>query len=112
MPIAGADIADPGGFGNDDTIPPELSPLTPRPPADFWSARTALLRTLEGLADQFWPAVHLERLRQKTQTGALDPDRIPAAVDDLQRDPERAALFGARPIPGSALMQTLIHRIE
>ena len=112
MPIPGADIPDIADAAQSDVISPESSPLTPRPPADHWSARTAVLRSLEGLAGQFWPPIYLGQLEQAAQTGAIDADRIAATVRNMQLDPRRAPLFAARPIPGAALIQALIDEIE
>ena len=112
MPILGADIPDLASSVDTEEIPPSASPLTPRPPADYWSARTGLLRSLDGLADQFLPGEGLNGLRRATASGAVDAGRISAAVRGLQQNPAGSGLFEARPIAGSSLMQALIGEIE
>ena len=109
LPVAGADINDRSSHAGDDPLGPEYSPATPRPPAAYWSARTATIRTLEGIADQFLP---VEKLQQLSNSSSIDNHEIEAALRQLHSSTDQAALFAAGPIPGARLMQELIAQID
>ena len=112
MPIASADIVDRAVSADSATLLPEASPLTPREPLTHWSARTALLRSFEGLADQFLPFRDLTRLQRLVADGAVEPAGLETAVNALQQDRNHAALFSAGPIQGPALLQALFAELE
>jgi hypothetical protein len=110
LPVASADIADVAI--SDAALLAEFNPSTPRDPLTHWSAHTAVLRTFEGLADQFLPGAGLQRLQRLADDGDLEPAWLENAVQDMLQNPQHAALFADRPIPGSALLQALIDHLE
>ena len=112
LPVASADIPDIAAADNLDNLPAELSPLEPRPPLAHWSAQTAVLRALEGLADQFLPDQALNHLQQEISAGEIDEIRIENALRNLRQDPDQSSLFKATPIDGVSLIQGLINEIE
>ena len=112
LPVASADIPDIAAADNLDNLPAKLSPLEPRPPLAHWSAQTAVLRALEGLADQFLPDQALNHLQQEISAGEIDEIRIENALRNLRQDPDQSSLFKATPIDGVSLIQGLINEIE
>ena len=104
LPIAGADIEDRISTSADDPLTAAHSPTTQRAPLAYWSARTAAVRALEGIVDQFLPSETLDRLRDH-QT--LNQHSIDVAIRQLQNSADTAPLFNAKPIPGPQLMQAL-----
>lgn len=64
MPIASADINDRDAPMNDDidVLPPDIDPMTLRPPLAHWTYRAALARSVQGIGDQFLLGQDLVRL--------------------------------------------------